>query len=68
MFPVLFEIGPVTVYTYGFFVAAGALAAIVFARSHARRWGMNPDRITDLCFFLVIAAIMGSRLFYVAIN
>ncbi|MCF8027123.1 MAG: prolipoprotein diacylglyceryl transferase [Desulfobacteraceae bacterium] len=68
MFPVLFEIGPVTVYTYGFFVAAGALAAIVFARSQARRWGIDPDRITDLCFFLVIAAIVGSRLFYVAIN
>jgi phosphatidylglycerol:prolipoprotein diacylglycerol transferase len=68
MFPVLFEIGPVTIYTYGFFVAAGALAAIVFARYQARQTGLNPDQITDFCFFLVVAAIVGSRLFYAGIN
>ena len=68
MFPVLFEIGPVTIYTYGFFVAAGALAAIVLARHLSRQTGLDPDRITDLCFYIIIAAIVGSRLFYVVIN
>lgn len=68
MFPVLFEIGPLTLYTYGFFVALGVVVAIFFARFEARRLDMNPDRIMDLCFYLVIAAIVGSRLFYVATN
>jgi phosphatidylglycerol:prolipoprotein diacylglycerol transferase len=68
MFPVLFEIGPLTIYTYGFFVAAGALAAIAFARNRARPAGLDPEKITDLCFYIVIAAIIGSRIFYVAIN
>lgn len=68
MFPVLFKIGPLTIYTYGFFVAAGALAAIALARHQARQTGLNPDKITDLCFYLVIAAIVGSRIFYVALN
>lgn len=68
MFPVIFQIGDFTVYTYGFFVAVGVLAAIFFARYEARRVGVDPDRIMDLCFYLVIAAILGSRLFFVILN
>ncbi|MFP3981610.1 MAG: prolipoprotein diacylglyceryl transferase [Desulfobacterales bacterium] len=68
MFPVIFQFGDFTVYTYGFFVAVGVLAAIFFARYEAGRVGVDPDRIIDLCFYLVIAAILGSRLFFVALN
>ncbi len=68
MFPVLFEFGPLTLYTYGFFVALGVGMGIFFARHEAARVGMDPDRIMDVCFFIVIAAIVGSRLFYVATN
>jgi len=68
MFPVIFQFGEFTVYTYGFFVAVGVLAAIFFARYEAGRVGVDPDRIVDLCFYLVIAAILGSRLFFVILN
>lgn len=68
MYPVLFKFGPLTIYTYGFFVAMGVLSSILFARREGKRLGMDPDRITDLCFYIVIAAIVGSRLFYVAVN
>lgn len=68
MHPVLFNFEGLTLYTYGFFVALGVVAAIFFARHEARRIGIDPERIMDLCFYLVIAAIVGSRLFYVATN
>lgn len=68
MFPVIFQFGDFTVHTYGFFVAVGVLAAILFARYEAGRVGVDPDRIVDLCFYLVIAAILGSRLFFVVLN
>ena len=68
MFPVIFQFGDFTVYTYGFFVAVGVLTAIFFARYEAGRVGVDPDRIMDLCFYLVIAAILGSRLFFVILN
>ena len=68
MFPVIFQFGDLTVYTYGFFVAVGVLTAIFFARCEAARVGVDPDRIMDLCFYLVIAAILGSRLFFVLLN
>lgn len=65
MHPILFKIGPISVHTYGFFLAMGMLAGIYMARSEALRYRLDPDRIMDLCFYIVIAAIVGSRLFYV---
>lgn len=68
MFPVLLKIGPLSIFTYGFFIALGFLAGIYFAVKEARRLGEEPEMIMDLCFYLLIAAIIGSRLFYVATN
>jgi phosphatidylglycerol---prolipoprotein diacylglyceryl transferase len=65
MHPILFKIGPLSIHTYGFFLAMGMLAGIFMARSEARRYQLDPDKIMDLCFYIVIAAIVGSRLFYV---
>ena len=68
MFPVLLKIGPLSIFTYGFFIALGFLAGIYLAVREARRLGEEPEIIMDLCFYLLIAAIIGSRLFYVATN
>ncbi len=65
MYPVLLRLGDVSLYTYGLFVAMGFLAGIWVAKQEARRLGENPERITDLCFFLLIFSILGARLFYV---
>ncbi len=68
MHPILFKLGPISVHTYGFFLALGMLAGITMARSEARRYQLDPDRIMDICFYVIIAAIVGSRLFYVLTN
>jgi phosphatidylglycerol:prolipoprotein diacylglycerol transferase len=68
MHPILFKLGPISVHTYGFFLAMGMLAGIYMARSEARRYNLDPDKIMDLCFYIVIAAIVGSRLLYVITN
>jgi phosphatidylglycerol:prolipoprotein diacylglycerol transferase len=65
MHPVLVPIGRLTIYTYGFFVALGFLAGILLARTEAKRLGEDPAKISDLFFYVLIAAIVGSRLFYV---
>lgn len=65
MYPVLFQFGHISLYTYGLFIALGFLTGIAIAKREARRVGIHPERITDLCFFILIAAIVGSRLFYV---
>jgi phosphatidylglycerol---prolipoprotein diacylglyceryl transferase len=65
MHPIMFKLGSLSIHTYGFFLALGMLAGIFMARVEARRYQLDPDKIMDLCFYIVIAAIVGSRLFYV---
>ncbi|MDY6838496.1 MAG: prolipoprotein diacylglyceryl transferase [Thermodesulfobacteriota bacterium] len=68
MHPVLFHIGPFALHTYGVFVAIAFLAAMALALKEARRVGEDPDRLLDLCFYVLIAAIVGSRILYVVIE
>ena len=69
MHPVLFRIGDgLAIHTYGFFVAMGVLAGIFFAKHEAKRLGLDFEKVVDMCFYVIIAAIVGSRLFYVFIN
>jgi phosphatidylglycerol:prolipoprotein diacylglycerol transferase len=68
MFPILIEIGDIALHTYGLMVALGVFAGILFARREARRLGVDEERVLDLCFYIIIAAIIGSRLLYVATN
>lgn len=46
-------------------IALGFFLGIVLAMREARRVGENPEKIMDLCFYILVAAIVGSRLFYV---
>ena len=68
MHPVLLKLGPFSIHTYGFFVAMGFIAGILLAKREAKRLGEDPERIMDLSFYLLIAAIVGSRLLYIFIN
>ncbi|PIE70758.1 MAG: prolipoprotein diacylglyceryl transferase [Deltaproteobacteria bacterium] len=67
MHPVLFSLGPVTLHTYGLFVALGFLAGIFWTRLEAVWRGQEPEPILDLAFIVLLAAIAGARLFYVII-
>ena len=66
MHPVLIQFGRFTIYTYGLFVALGFLTGIAVARHEARRLGEQEEKIMDLAFWVLIGAIVGARLFYVA--
>ncbi|MBW2011005.1 MAG: prolipoprotein diacylglyceryl transferase, partial [Deltaproteobacteria bacterium] len=62
------KLGSFTIHTYGFFVATGFLTGIFLAKHEANRVGEDSEKITDLCFYVLIAAIIGSRIFYVLTN
>src|SRR6266498_2676993 len=68
MHPVLIRIGPLTIHTYGVLVAAGFLLGLALAARQAKREGVPPERIIDIGFYVVLSAIVGSRLFFVALN
>ena len=65
MYPLLVELGGFSIKTYGFFVAVAFLVGISWALKDAKREGYDPQFILDLSFYMIIGAIVGSRLFYV---
>lgn len=71
MHPVFLKIplfGGITIYTYGVMVALGFVAAMFYIAHEARRVGENPARAMDLVFYVILAAIVGSRLMDIAVN
>jgi phosphatidylglycerol---prolipoprotein diacylglyceryl transferase len=68
MHPILIKIGNITIYTYGLFVAIGFLTALGLAQKEARRLGEDPGLIVDLGFYMLIAAIIGARVFFLIVN
>jgi phosphatidylglycerol:prolipoprotein diacylglycerol transferase len=62
MHPVLFHIGSLTVYTYGVLVATGVILGLFTARWQARKIGLDPDKIWNLGIYMVLVALVASKL------
>lgn len=56
------ELGPVKIYTWGFFVSLGFLAALAFL---AKKYPAEKNIFIDLLLYVLIGAMAGARLFYV---
>ncbi|MBI4197474.1 MAG: prolipoprotein diacylglyceryl transferase [Deltaproteobacteria bacterium] len=71
MFPVLFEIpilGGVRIYTYGLLVALAFLAGIGWSTREGRLAGFPKEKILDLSFYLILGALIGSRILYIFVE
>src|SRR5262245_54769006 len=62
MHPTLFELGPVTVYTYGVLLAAAYLLGLQLAMVRARNRGLDHARVLDLGIYIIISALVGAKL------
>ena len=62
MHPRLFELGPITIYTYGVLLAAAYLLGLKFAMVRADKRGLDPARILDLGIYIIISALIGAKL------
>lgn len=61
----LFQIGSITVYSYGVFLALAFVTGTLLARYRYRERYKNPDIILDFVLAALIGGIIGARLFYV---
>jgi phosphatidylglycerol:prolipoprotein diacylglycerol transferase len=68
VFPELFELGPITVYTYGVLLAASYLIGLKLAMSRARRWGLDSARVLDLGIYIIVAALVGAKLLLLVVD
>ena len=60
-----FCLGPIPVRFYGIIIVTAALVGGFIATREARRRGENTDRIWDALIWIVIAGIIGARLYHV---
>ena len=68
MYPILIEFGFFKIFTYGLLVATGFFAAILFASSRAKKENLDPQKVLDLCFYIMVSALLGARLLYVVVE
>jgi len=61
MYPELFRIGSFPINTYGVFLALAFLCAILVTVKLAGRDGLPTNRIYDLCLWMLLASLIGSK-------
>jgi len=62
MHPILFQVGPLTIYTYGVLVATGVLAGLWYARQQAPRAGLDSEKVWNLGIYMVLAALVFAKI------
>jgi phosphatidylglycerol:prolipoprotein diacylglycerol transferase len=62
MYPELFHIGSFPINTYGVFLALAFLGGILVATKLAERDGLPRQRIYDLCLWILLASLLGSKI------
>jgi phosphatidylglycerol:prolipoprotein diacylglycerol transferase len=68
VYPELFKLGPVTVYTYGVLLAAAYLLGLRLAMSRAKSRGLDPNRALDLGIAIIISALVGAKLLLLLVD
>ncbi len=68
MHPVLFKIISFPIHSYGVMLALSFLFGIMLSGWRAKKAGLDPNVIPDVGFWVIIAAIIGSRLYYVFLH
>jgi phosphatidylglycerol:prolipoprotein diacylglycerol transferase len=65
MHRVLFQVGGLTVYSYGVMMAVGFIVAALVARHRFLQQYKDPNLILDFVLAAVVGGVLGARIFYV---
>jgi phosphatidylglycerol:prolipoprotein diacylglycerol transferase len=55
-------------HTYGLLIASAFMLGIWLSQREGRRRGQDPERIADLSFWILVAALVGSRVYFILVN
>lgn len=64
MYPILFSIGPLNFYSYGFFISLSFITGYLIINLLFKKMKYNTDSLIDNCIVIFIVAIVISRITY----
>jgi len=64
MYPEIFKIGPLTVYSYGLMLVIAFFVSTYLTRAQAKKSGIDPGIIFNFCFTVFVWGVIGARIFY----
>lgn len=65
MYPVLIEIGPLTIYMLGLLWALGASAGLWILHLELKRYRYDPEIASSVVFGAAIGSLLGARLLFI---
>ena len=65
MYPILFEVGPLTIYALGLLWALGAFAGLWILRLELKRYRHDPEIAGSAVFAAAIGGLIGARLLFI---
>ena len=68
MYPRLFTIGPITVYSFGLMLGIGFLAASWILARELKRKGLDPNLSSNIILLAIVFGIAGSKLLFLIEN
>jgi phosphatidylglycerol:prolipoprotein diacylglycerol transferase len=68
MHPVLFNLFGYPVHLYAVMIATGFVVGIWLSARYAERTGYDRDMILDLCWWLLVSGLIGSRIVFMIVN
>jgi len=64
MHPILVQFYGFSIHSYGVMLAVGFIVGISLAAREAVRTGLDPEKVLNLAFWILVSSIVGSRLFH----
>jgi phosphatidylglycerol---prolipoprotein diacylglyceryl transferase len=65
MYPIIFHFGPITIYSFGVFMALAALSAAWVVHTELKRQGFDPEIASTIVFAAAIGGLVGARILFI---
>jgi len=68
MYPVLFEIGPIKIYSFGFMLVVAFYSCFFLLNHDLKRKGYDENLSSDMVFWAAVGGVLGSKIYYLIEN
>lgn len=68
MFPILFSLGPIKIYSFGVFLVLAAIVGAFIIWREGRRQKFDEEKLLDLLLYVGIFGLLGARIYYLLLH